>query len=400
MKVSGMLKLIGDSDLAERTALLCAVVTSMALFLYTVLTPVSIDNWDILGYAAAALTLLENNVSTVHAEVYGALHSMVDTHSYQLFVNESTYRHVMATDVSAFEQQIPFYKIRLLFILPVSLLSMAGLNPLFSCKLVAGAFLAGGFMLMYLASRRQLSPLFLMSLPAIYFLADGLSLSRLITADAATFFWVALAYFAFMKNSRYFLLVLALSVLTRADLLIFVVLMLTYLGFYSTQKMLHLMSSFILALLIYIALYHWSGSYGWSTTFYFVFVSKLSATHPAIYSYEKISLSDYFYALRAGLYLELYLLIAAVSFIGHLLYQYCVSEKMETLVAQCRRYYRDCMFDRNLGWSMVGVGYIVAHFLLFPALWSRFFVAPIMIIVIGALIAVNGRTSVAHQPSQ
>ena len=86
------------------TIVLCAVTLSKQS-----------QTWDILGYAAAVESFEVSDPSAIHSSVYESLSAYASEEELYDLVESTEYRKTMSQDVEAFNQQTPFYKIRIFF---------------------------------------------------------------------------------------------------------------------------------------------------------------------------------------------------------------------------------------------------------------------------------------------
>ena len=200
----------------------------VVLFFVAIKKPV--QTWDILGYAAVVEAQKSDNKTAVHSAVYRDFKTYATDGEFNDLVNSSDYRKTMHNDVEAFNQQIPFYKMRVLFIALIALVSGFGINVFFASHIVVAAAATLGLMAFYYAYRRLIHPAFWLITPMFFIVLEGLGIARMVTADPLAFLWVGLISYAFIHNKWFFLFgLLVSSVSVRTDLLLLVAIILSYL---------------------------------------------------------------------------------------------------------------------------------------------------------------------------
>jgi len=108
-----MLKL-DDNDWFRAVAFATMLISSISIFWYSLINP--IDHWDMLGYAASLMSLTGMDIGTLHETVYSEMQNFTSKAKFEELVGSTSYRVSMYQDAEAFAQQIPFFKIRVLFI--------------------------------------------------------------------------------------------------------------------------------------------------------------------------------------------------------------------------------------------------------------------------------------------
>ena len=83
-------------------------------------------SWDLLGYVGCAVALDETDAAVVHARTYAAVREQVSPAVWRDLTGSLAYRSRTAADPRLFVEQLPFYRGRYLYTLPVWLLSKLG----------------------------------------------------------------------------------------------------------------------------------------------------------------------------------------------------------------------------------------------------------------------------------
>ena len=363
------------------------LVACFSLFVIAIFKP--IQTWDILGYAGAVKSLEVSDKAAIHQSVYREIKSYATEEELDDLLNGSNYRSTMHQDVDAFNQQIPFYKIRILFIALILLLTKLGINVFFASHIVVALAGTGGLLAFYYAYRKLILPAFWVIVPMFFIVLSGLESSRMSTADPLAFLWVGLICYTFIHEKwLLFFSLLVSSVLVRTDLLVLVAIFATYLMIF--KPALRIASGFGLlsSIGVYLLISHYSENYGWSTVFHYALISDMQATHPLEYSSLGVSFSQYFSEVisNVGGFIDeppLLLFLALVLF--QFILFFGPQEKLifkKGLVAKIAE-------NTPLTLTVIGVLYVIAHYFLFPLLENRFFVAEYMIALLSLLALVS-----------
>ena len=74
-----------------------------------------LGNWDLVGYTATAYSYQEKDMSAVHEKTWASLARAMPPDVLEQLRNGSEYARTVADSPEALDQQIPFYKPRVLF---------------------------------------------------------------------------------------------------------------------------------------------------------------------------------------------------------------------------------------------------------------------------------------------
>jgi hypothetical protein len=357
----------------------------IVLFFVAIKKP--IQTWDILGYIAVVESQKSTQKNDIHSAVYNALKNYATDEEFNDLVNSSDYRKTMFEDADAFNQQIPFYKMRIIFIALISLFSAFGLNLFFASHLVVAASAVLGFIAFYYAYRKLIHPALWLVAPMFFIVLDGLSIARMVTADPLAFLWVGLISYAFIHKKWLFLFgLLVSSVLVRTDLLLLVAIMLTYLIIFKTELRLASGVTLIASIGAYWFANNYADNYGWSTVFYYAIISDMTATHPLEYSSIVITLSQYLSEVLSNLSgfideppLLFFLTLVLLQFILVFILR---DTNIKLFIAEVNK-------QKPFVLTIMSILYVTAHYLLFPVLENRFFVAEYLIALFGFLVVIS-----------
>jgi len=293
----------------------------------------------------------------------------------------------MHNDAEAFWQQIPYYKIRVVYVHLVSVLAKAGLGMFGAMHLLNVLFYSAGFLLAYGLLRHQVHSLFWIVSPwIVYQFGEDFQTFRSIGIDSFAFFWVVLTSAGFIRKSSWLFPALALSILVRTDLIIHVFIVLAAMCWlepnWATLKRAILW--FMVALLFYFGVNHWADNYGWSTVFYFVFVSDMSATHPETFSNYSVELKDLIsaYTSADGWVSKWFYVAIGFGVLSSILFLliHLLDKTKDNISDTTRRFFLI---------GVISIVYVILHYLLFPKLYVRFFIGEMCFMML-ALFGVCG----------
>jgi len=361
-------------SVASQVFFLCSCVF---FFAYTLANPVY--NWDTLGYAASVVSLTETDPLVIQQTVYDELRSSVDSNIFYQLTEGFEFRKTVYEDAAAFKQQIPFYKMRVLVLALIALLAKLGVNFFLAQHIVSVCAGTAGLLCLFIVLRSHVVPIFWIFVPWLYYryTHDLICMSHGGT-DMLAFLFAALACVAFLKSSLLIYCLIPFLVLVRTDLILFSFLLLALLAFNDRLNWRFNLIAAIASIMFYLVVNKWAGNYGWQTVVYYVFASDMSATHPLEYSKIGVTLNDYFgYLLEfkgwmsQGASLCIFGCFSVGSY--YLLDQFAPG-------AAAQRSSKEDMLNKLVLLSLASVVYVVIHFLLFPALYMRFFVAQLLVI--------------------
>ena len=196
------------------------LTVSIALF-------VPVLNWDLLAYVGVVKSWSLHSAPAIQAAAYGDVHRFAVTHGFRqawqaLISPAIPYRHEVATDPVAFVKQLPFYRIRPLYLLLLWLLSQATASVSAAAVAVsAGSLLMSALVLSMFAGRR-LGSVAAAVWPAMFCLSPiVIGAARLQTPDALATCMVLTAAVLFLGGRELAAaLVLLAAVLVRTDLML------------------------------------------------------------------------------------------------------------------------------------------------------------------------------------
>jgi len=347
----------------HKVCVLGLVCFSIFIFFSALTNPA--HNWDMIAYAGAAKSFEIRDHRVLHEYIYSSLKSTVSAPTYERLIS-GDYRKAMSEDPEAFSQQLPFYNIKILYVFFVFLLAQAGLNIFTATFLVSSVAVVAAVWLMFLAFRKHIQPAFFIFFLFSTLLFEIVRVAQLSTPDGLAFLAFMSVMCALFKEKRVVFAILPLSILVRTDLILFSGLVSGYVFMKFPKWRAAAVWSFAASCFIYLLINRYFGNYGWNVLMNFTFIE--TAAYPAKIQ-NQIHFPDYLNILTGQIkrlfhvnQWLLYALITPVSMAGLLAF------------GKGGRDYPDSR--KILHVLMISAGYAVIHFLLFPAVSTRFFIAP------------------------
>jgi hypothetical protein len=358
-----MINALTTTDMLKKVAAIWMIACSALLFTFAVTHPLA--EWDMLVYAASAEKLNGTPANEIHAKVYDDLQAKLSAEEFQRITQGDSYRTAMYEDEGAFLEQMPFYRIRVTFNSILAFAGRSGIGIYEAGHFVSATAFTICFLLVWLGFRQYIHPLFQLTMPVLFYkYTRELEVMQQILADSLASMWVAIICVAYTQKSRFLLPLIAVAVLVRVDLFIFSGLMLMLLLL--TEPKHRFPAVFACGAFLvtaFLLVQNWADSYGWKTLYYFAFISEMSATHPSIYSHIAFTFQEYVTALYdpPRWISKMYLVTVLCSMVTLIFWNHARGlSEFEHRV--CRV-------------SGICIIYITAHYMIFPQMYLRFFVA-------------------------
>jgi len=259
-------------------------------------------NWDITGYTASIYHMIGFRGEELSRKTYSDLKGSMPDEAFEKIISSNEYMSSVYADPVSLEQQIPFYKIRVVYLNLAKFFGENLFNNYSEAMYFLGALFAGfasivaGLILIHF----KISNLFLF--PGL-FVSGFVNLSRLSTPDSlAAFITLILFYCSFKiadlktKNSThrnkiflYATMILILSFLPsiRTD---FIILSFLFLIFFLNNRKIYLGIYILISLIIYGLVNFYAENYGYLTIFNFTLIditpypaNKILSTNPMDY---------------------------------------------------------------------------------------------------------------------
>jgi hypothetical protein len=354
---------------------------SVALFAYSTSRP--IQNWDLVAYVGSVKSLETDDKVAIHDYAYSSLKSYADDNTYTLLTAGSDYRKKLFTDPESFSQVLPWYQIRPVYTGLMYVMNKFGMNIYSAGHLISAVSVVLGLWVFYFAFRHYIASTIWFSIPLFVLMNGNVEVARLGSPDGLAFLYTAILTRFFLRRSKYLYLLLPLSIFVRTDLIFLVGLTLGYLFLKHKKQRLMAVLSLLASVFIYLAINKYFGNYGWTTVFYLVFVSDFTLNYPATTTVT-VTLRDYIYALFDG-GLDILITDAFDIFIAIFALHLGVSLRLTGMRASFHSFFS----QRINAIAVISFVYVVVHFLVFPAGYSRFFAAQYLLIILAFLALLN-----------
>ncbi len=365
-----------------------AKIINMAVFALYIL--VSLDmlkasikqphyNWDMIMYIAIAKSYEEPDMKKLHSFTYSEVKKAV---SDQVFTSltQGYYRHDIYTDLTAFKEQLHFYRVRPLYSALIYLFYKCGMGIAFATHFISGLSIALGIILLYLILYPIVPSILSLPILALCYFFPFSGVAGLSTPDGLAFLVILLSVFFYFKNRTLDLLIFApIMIFARSELILFVVPLL--MSILITKPSLRRITflSISVCILSYIALAYLTKYPGWATILHHTFVQSL--THP-ISKPPSLEIQHYINILLYGFKdipnnksFFFYLIISAYS----MAMIYYIS-RIKSI--------RDALYYPGALLAIVCSLYVASRFILFPLTWDRFFLGPYMIMPVSLLVMI------------
>ncbi|MEX2282638.1 MAG: hypothetical protein WEE89_09170 [Gemmatimonadota bacterium] len=232
-------------------------------------------NWDMLAYVAIAHELSGDAGATAHQRTYEQLRTRVSAADYQRLTESNSYRALVARDAQAFSQQLPGYRVKIVYPWLIAQLETRGFDPFDASELIAKlAYVALGLVVMAWLGT------FLPALPAVMAawlvmsLTFMLDLARLSTPDALSTLVVMTGLFLTFHARRYAaaLALLIAGIAVRPDNVVWLAAVGAILVWRVRANRLVTGTAVASGVALVWLLGRWAGSPSWATLFHHAFV--------------------------------------------------------------------------------------------------------------------------------
>lgn len=349
------------------------------------------ENYDMVFYAASAFSWQQQDTVKLQQQTFAALKQHMSEEGYREVTQASKpynahYRSTVFSDVEAFRQQLPYYQPRVIYSGVLFALNQLGLNIVTAMKLVSvGSMVLGLWILFSLFREQRISaPLFYLA-PWLICSLGYFDLARFNGPDVLAFLLIAVCIRYLLSAPNKVMWFLPLLVLVRTDLIIFVAIVSVYL-YRSGQKPLLIGLVLLAAMGLLKLLQQVFGSYSWGITVLFTFVDL--NPYP-------LTLKPEFTFLGYGALLIQEIKETVITddrFLAFLIlaiYPVWLGTR-----ALFKPYSQLVQMEKIAALATLGVVYVIAHIVLFPASWERFFMAQYVLVF---LITITGCSEWARQ---
>ncbi len=332
-------------------------------------------NWDMLPYMALVLEYDNIKADSVHDQsYYFAKQSLPPLYYKNLTDSSNAYRKQMKEDRVAFNNQLPLYVVKPLFIAFAYLFYKAGFSLYVSTIMPSiFSYLVIGFLLLYWL-KKYLNIVFASWLSLLVMLSTPmLGVAKLSTPDGLSALLVfSLFYFVIEKQNILLILIfMAGSVFARIDNILTCLAIIGFLVFQNNplKKMAILQYWGMLAILLlcYFSITASATKYGWSIFYYNSFSNYVSISHG---SHSTFIAKEYVRLMLGNAINSLYH-SQIITFLGLVL---------SLFIRRTTPLFEDLGFDQIF--SLLLVLIIILRFLLYPDIGDRSYIPYYLIVLI------------------
>ena len=260
---------------------------------YNVVIKGPLYNWDIVPYMAIVKNVDENNFEKVSISVYNELENKLTNDDYDKLTKSSKYRKDMFNNHYALEEQISFYRLKVIYNITSYICNRIGFD-LSNATVVPNyiSYFLIGILFFYFLSTFVNSTISLIVTIGIMATEQVIQLARLSTPDALSTLVILFTVYCIYNKKSVLLIytLLLLSVMIRPDNILFVPLMSIYFYFTRSGKFRQIIIFSSLIIIIYVSSELVFPHPGWETLFYHAFVERV--TYP-VSNPQSISLEMY-----------------------------------------------------------------------------------------------------------
>lgn len=262
-------------------------------------------NWDLIPYTAATISFKEDDPKKLHEQTYRMIEESVPVQTFHdLTTSDNNYRETMYTDYISFNQQLPFYKIKPLYIYLINILNLSGVGIVKATSVISILSYIGICALLYLFTNKLKTHSIGIAVLSLVVLSKPFYLiAKLSSPDALSAFIITLSLFLILNKNLKLLpsILLVLAIFIRTDNIIICNLLFIYFGLlspiqYRFNKIQS--SAFIfIASISYFTINYLANSYGWSVLFTHAFIQNIDRpaeyiSHLTIFDYLKTLITN------------------------------------------------------------------------------------------------------------
>lgn len=339
--------------------------------------------WDVVPYTAAVISIDESDSAKVHRKTFDALRDSVPAETFQKLTRRGPVVERVYSDPDALAQQLPFYRIRPLYIWASYILHRLGINPARATVVVSSlsVFAIGVITFAWIGPHIG-GPFTVVATLLILYCSQVVNLARHSTADGLATAIQLFSLFMLLKYERVRLacVIALVAIGARTDALLGAALLVTYLAIWAPPairlKLPAAISFGIVGVTAYWVIGAAAGNYGYETLFYQSFLGKL--VDPGSRTID-VSWSDY-------------LGVCATNA------RYFLKEKLPAAMCMIALlvFWRSRRRRASLGaygdLSLVMVVALILRFLAFPRWEARFFAINMLLIWIALVVVLFPRS--------
>jgi len=344
-------------------ALILTVIVTLIVLTFGLKKPSY--NWDMIGYVAVALSADGYHGIDLNKATYDSVRNEVSPGTFDQ-LTQGDYRETVFRDPTSLAQQLPFYRIRVLYVGAVRMVHAMGFSYPRSTYVVSAVFAAMSVVLLAFVTHEIGAPA--IAVPLVVAFSGLIDVARLSTPDAMACFFALLTIHALIRESTLVFFLAALLPLVRTDLLLLSLLVLGHSVVFGQRK--YAVASMVAACMSYWLAVRMNGAYGWLTLFNTSLIHKTAYPATLVPSH---AIGDY---LRPYASMAYDFTMHPHFVIYSLAIWFLTRERTMALSADMRLL---------SAISIVPMAFVVIHLLLFPAMTYRFFVFTAALVALGLI---------------
>ncbi|MEC8677338.1 MAG: hypothetical protein VXX85_00625 [Candidatus Margulisiibacteriota bacterium] len=318
---------------------------------------------DMLFYTAIAREHSNSDIQTIHNESYQMIFKRVNqskTGSFQSkeqWVSGPQYHIDIYENIDSFQQQFPFFKIRVLYTKLISVVSITGLDLIKSSQLISivASTIAIGLLFFSLSGKIPNRRLYWLLIGTLAFGYIEV-IERASPDSLALLFMSVMTLFIIQNRFLISLVFLPILVVVRTNLIILNAPYLAFIWIKYKKFRPYTILSGLISLISYFGITKWAGHYGWATLMYHTFINPISFPKTTVFEF---GISNYIPILMEQLH-------SIFTYNTHLL----IYTLMMSLIVWN---YKDDIFKNKTAQILIftSIATIIIHILLFPLIHVR-----------------------------
>jgi hypothetical protein len=180
-------------------------------------------SWDMIGYIGAAKSFENQDIAATHTFTYDQIEKRVPGNIFwDMTHGDNMYREAVYSDPTAFSEQLPYYKIRVIYTELLYLLHKSGIDMITASHLISGLSVSVAMMILYFLAISYIKKPMIYLIPPLAIVLGIIDLARLSTPDSLIFLVIILSAYFYLKNKNIALFILQVIMIgIRTDLILF-----------------------------------------------------------------------------------------------------------------------------------------------------------------------------------
>jgi len=338
-------------------------------------------DWDMIIYTWIVKNIDNPNIQEVHLDTFREINDKLDDERYSILKQANHYRLEVYNNYETFKDQFPFYTIKYIYTYTIySIHKITWLSVVNSIVITSILCYLLVWVLLYILFLPELRKTILFIFPLYLFMSFGQMIVwwRSTTPDMLWVLFLLIWVFLILrKNILLWLTILVISLWTRTDNIIFIVLLLWYLKFFASKEYKIWWMSFLWFGIARALFYKWINAYfenfWYQILFYHSFIDQIY--HPAV---DKVFLTpvEYFQVFKEKLRV---LITLDSNRPESFFFVYILLWIITILIARLKWIWLKNIYVWLIVLSIVSLR---VRFILFPNIQERYFIFSFLIIFI------------------